>query len=81
MGQEGSSRRKDFAHVAVQVDPEEHTLINPQKARKYLERYFGDSNITIFWGSSGEFLQELGKRLVSIPEEAKAVVPPDYKDW
>jgi hypothetical protein len=81
MGQEGSSRRKDFAHVAVQVDPEEHTLINPQKARKYLERYFGDSNITIFWGSSGEFLQELGKRLASIPEEAKAVVPPDYKDW
>ena len=82
MGQEGSSRRKDFTHVAVQVDPEEHTLINPQKARKYLERYFGESNITIFWGSSGEFLQELGNRLASIPEEAiPAADAASEEDW
>jgi hypothetical protein len=81
MSQEGSSRRKDFAHVAVQVDPEEHTLINPQKARKYLEEYFGESNITIFWGSAGEFLQELEKRLVSIEEAIPAASPADDKDW
>ena len=72
MSQEGSSRRKQFAHVAVQVDPEEHTLINPQKARKYLKEYFGESNITIFWGRAGEFLQELKKQLVSIEEATSA---------
>lgn len=82
MSQEGSSHRNKFTHVAVQVDPEEHTLINPQKARKYLERYFGESNITIFWGSSGEFLQELGRRLASIPGEAiSAVATASEKDW
>ena len=30
MNQEGGARRKEFAHVAVQVDPEDHTLIDPQ---------------------------------------------------
>jgi hypothetical protein len=81
MSQEGSSRRKDFAHVAVQVEPEEHTFINPQKARKNLEEYFGASNITIFWGSAGEFLQELEKRLVSIKEAIPGAAPADDKDW
>jgi hypothetical protein len=81
MSQEGSSRRKEFAHVAVQVDPEEHTLINPQKARKYLEEYFGESNITIFWGSAREFLQELNKRLGSIEEASPTATATDDKDW
>ena len=82
MSQEGSSRLKDFAHVAVQVDPEEHRLINPQKARRYLQQYFGKSDVNIFWGTTGEFLQELSKRLASIPEQAiSAAAVADDNDW
>jgi CHAT domain-containing protein/SIR2-like protein len=81
MSQEGSSRRKEFAHVAVQVDPEEHTLINPQKARKYLKEYFGDSDITIFWGSAGEFLQELERRLASVEKAIPAAATSDREEW
>jgi hypothetical protein len=36
--------------------------ISPKRARKYLEKYFGNSEITIFWGSSSDFLTELNKR-------------------
>jgi hypothetical protein len=62
MSQEGRSRRSRYAHVAVQIDPEEGQILKPEGARRYLESYFEDADISIYWGSSEDFIQELGRR-------------------
>jgi hypothetical protein len=59
MNQEGRGLRKRYTHVAVQIDPEESRTIEPERARRYLETYFDDAHITIYWGSVGDFLVEL----------------------
>ena len=45
--------------VAVQLDPEDGRNADPDRARRYLDKLFSESNITIYWGSTEEFLQEL----------------------
>jgi CHAT domain/SIR2-like domain len=57
MAQEG--RRKGFTHVAVQIDPEEGRIIDPDRARRYLQKYFGDVDIDIYWGSVDDFIRDL----------------------
>jgi hypothetical protein len=59
LNQEGN-RSDSYTSVAVQIDPEEGRNVEPERARRYLERYFGSSNITIYWGSTESFIKELG---------------------
>ncbi len=59
MSQEGSSRRRRYAHVAAQIDPEETRILQPERARAYLESYFQGADISIFWGTVEDFVQEL----------------------
>ena len=59
MNQEGQERRRKFKHVAVQIDPEEGRTIEPDRARRYLESYFGENRIDIYWGRSDDFVREL----------------------
>lgn len=63
MRQEGRARRRKYAHVGVQIDPEEMAITEPERARKYLESYFGDANISIYWGNADDFLDELKHHL------------------
>jgi hypothetical protein len=63
MSQEGRRRRKKYAHVAVQIDPEEGRIQEPERARRYLESYFQDADISIYWGSAEDFAAELHERL------------------
>ncbi len=73
MTQEGSPGLRRFSHVGVQVDPEEYSLADVERARRYLERYFGkdrcaglsrgEPGIDIYWGTPGDFLAELGNQL------------------
>jgi hypothetical protein len=63
LGQQGGGRRKRYAHVAAQIDPEQGRAIDPARARKYLEGYFDAADITIYWGSAEDFLRELNTRL------------------
>jgi len=51
-------RRRRHAHVAVQLAPEEDRLIDPRRARRYLEEYFQHADISIYWGSAEDFAQE-----------------------
>ncbi len=67
MSQEGAGRRKRFSHVAVQLDPEQDRLVDPARARRYLERYFLDTDISIYWGNAEDFLTELQRQMASIP--------------
>ena len=59
MSQAGGSRRSRYAHVAVQIDPDESRISEPEAARRYFESYFGDADIVIYWGSAEDFLREL----------------------
>jgi hypothetical protein len=63
MSREGSNRRSKYAHVAAQIDPEGGRISEPEGARRYLESYFGDADISIFWGNVADFGHELGQRL------------------
>jgi len=63
MNREGSGRRTNYAHVAAQVDPEEGRILEPARARRYLESYFGDAKISIFWGSVEDFAREFQTRM------------------
>jgi hypothetical protein len=67
MGQQGGGRRSRYAHVAVQIDPEEDRILEPDRARKYLESYFQGADISIYWGSAEDFLKELQQRWNDVP--------------
>ncbi len=62
MNREGGRRRKSYAHVAVQINPEEGRIVEPERARRYLETYFQGADISIYWGSAVDFLKELQQR-------------------
>jgi hypothetical protein len=62
MSQEGRGRRRKYAHVAVQIDPEEGRIQEPERARRYLESYFQGADISIYWGSVEDFAREIQQR-------------------
>jgi hypothetical protein len=62
MSQEGRGRRKKYSHVAAQIDPEGGRILEPERARRYLESYFEDADISIFWGSVQDFSSELERQ-------------------
>jgi hypothetical protein len=59
MGLQGGGRRSRYAHIAVQVDPDEIRNQDPGRAHDYLEDYFEDDSISIYWGQSVDFIREL----------------------
>jgi hypothetical protein len=69
MGQEGGRQRKKYAHVAAQLDPEENRTLDPERARRYLQNYFGgrdiggrEISISLYWGNVEDFARELRQR-------------------
>ncbi|MCP4663409.1 MAG: CHAT domain-containing protein [bacterium] len=62
MSQQGGRRRRDYAHVAVQIDPEAGRILDPERARRYLESYFQGADVSIYWGSVEDFVNELWER-------------------
>jgi hypothetical protein len=63
MSQQGRSRRSRYAHVAGQIMLNENEVLQPERAIRYLERYFADADISIFWGSPLDFSRELTEQL------------------
>jgi hypothetical protein len=60
MNQPGRSLGDLKPHVAVQIDPEEGSSLDPRRARKYLEQYFDvGGHISTYWGSTEKFMREL----------------------
>jgi len=62
MSREGGRRRSRYAHIAAQIDPEEGRILEPDRARRYLERYFQGSDINIYWGSAEDFIKDLKQK-------------------
>jgi len=65
----GIKAKENYENVAVQIDPDEDRLLNPGRARQFLEKYFGgDPNkIGIYWGSAEDFLKELRGKWNELP--------------
>jgi hypothetical protein len=66
--QEGRNRRKRYTHIAAQIEPEDDRILEPVRARLYLEQYFGGADINIYWGSPSEFLEELSQQWREVQE-------------
>ncbi|MDI6770696.1 MAG: SIR2 family protein [Anaerolineales bacterium] len=62
MGQQGGGRRSRYAHIGVQLALDENRIISPERARKYLETYFDEAAISIYWGDSDDFIKELNQQ-------------------
>lgn len=77
---EGAADLKQFSHVGVQIDPEENSRADAERARRYLESYFGadrgagsgrgEPRIDLYWGTAADFLAELARQLAAQPDEA-----------
>jgi len=63
LSQQGGSRRDRYAHIAAQIEPEEGRILEPERARRYLENYFAKgADISLYWGSPEDFIKELTSR-------------------
>ncbi len=64
--QEGSDLLKEYAHMAVQIDPEDDRMLDADRARRYLANYFRDAHdsarISIYWGRVEDAARELQRR-------------------
>jgi hypothetical protein len=59
----GSPLLKKFVHVGVQLSPQDNQDIEPEAAQEYLESMFTDDRLSIYWGQSVEFLNDLSQRM------------------
>jgi hypothetical protein len=60
---EGRSETEVHNNVAAQVFPEEGFVQAPERARRYLEKFFQtEAKVNIYWGSADDFIQELARR-------------------
>ena len=64
LGMECAAMVRSRNHICVQVDPEETSLADAVRARRYFERCFSaNPKIDIYWGTSREFLRDLSRQL------------------
>jgi SIR2-like domain len=52
---------RENLHAGVQLSPE-NQAIEPESAQEYLESYFGKNQISLYWGNTRTFLDELRER-------------------
>ncbi len=57
----GSDLLRLNRHVGVQLNPDS-PAIEPEAAQEYLESYLGEEKISIYWGTTRHFLDELRRR-------------------
>jgi hypothetical protein len=65
MALEGKDNLEDYFHVAVQISPEENRTLQPDRARRYLERFLARAplnTLSIYSGSAEDFLRDLRAR-------------------
>ena len=82
---EGCAELRQYSHVGVQVNPDEHSLADVKRARLYLEGYFSRNQnvpiIDIFWGSAREFLKQLRDHLASTSFEKTSTQKGAANGW
>jgi len=58
----GSDLLPKNPHIGVQLGPES-PVIEPEAAQEYLESYLGEDRVSIYWGETRHFLDELCDRM------------------
>ena len=51
--------RFKIRHVAVQLDEEDSAGADVEAVQDFLEHYFSEANINVYWGSTAQFVAEL----------------------
>ena len=68
---QGGGRRSRYPHIAAQLEPEDGAILQPERARRYLEKYFDnvsrDVQISLYWGSVDDFAHDLSQHIESVP--------------
>lgn len=65
LDQQGNILRGAHPHIAAQIEPEEGRILDPERARDYLNKYYGgaqeDAKIkfSIYWGNVEDFIRDL----------------------
>jgi hypothetical protein len=59
---QGGELLENYPHIAVQLEPEEDRILEPERARRYLDGAFKGANISLFWGKVEDFTRELHTR-------------------
>lgn len=54
----GGVKTRNYKHIGVQLKPE-NQLIEPESAQRYLESYFSEDLVDIYWADTRAFLDEL----------------------
>ena len=52
-------RRRRFKHVAVQLEFDEARSADINAVQTFLQQYFQEADINVFWGTPGQFIAEL----------------------
>jgi hypothetical protein len=52
-------QRRNFKHVAVQLDVDDVKVENIESVQAFLQQYFQDAEINVYWGSMEQFISEL----------------------
>jgi len=69
MSMQGKKIFRKHRHVAVQIEPDDDFIFDPERARQYIINYMDElagKNISIYWGSAEDFLKELDDRIERI---------------
>ncbi len=56
-------RRRRFKHVGVQLELEDATAQDTEAVQTFLQQYFQEADINVFWGSTAQFIAELRELL------------------
>jgi hypothetical protein len=52
-------RRRRYINISAQIAPDENRILEPVRARRYLEAYFREANIDIYWGTVEDFARDM----------------------
>ncbi|MBN1875600.1 MAG: CHAT domain-containing protein [Anaerolineae bacterium] len=66
-------RRSRLKHVGVQLDLENVQIRDTDTVQTFLQQYFQDADINVFWGTTAQFIAELREELenISAPKRSK----------
>jgi hypothetical protein len=73
-----TARGQSFGGVAVQVDPEEDRILEPEGARAYLERHLRAANTDIYWGTADDFVDRLFKDVNAARQRFRGMAHASY---
>jgi hypothetical protein len=66
------NRQSRKPNVAVQVEPDGSLFSGTEEAKYYLQKFYGPSNIEVFWGTSEDFLAALWPKVKAGLDKRKA---------